>query len=46
MTTAEKIAIKKLDNYALGKWIAGEGDGQILYNAINGDPFAIASSKG
>jgi oxepin-CoA hydrolase/3-oxo-5,6-dehydrosuberyl-CoA semialdehyde dehydrogenase len=45
-TTKDKISIKKLDNFALGKWIAGEGDGQVLYNAINGDPIAIASSKG
>ena len=36
----------KLENYASGKWISGEGDGQILYNAINGDEFATASSKG
>jgi oxepin-CoA hydrolase/3-oxo-5,6-dehydrosuberyl-CoA semialdehyde dehydrogenase len=35
-----------LQNYALGKWIAGEGDGQILYNAITGDAIASASSKG
>lgn len=35
-----------LHNYALGKWTAGEGDGQILYNAINGDAIASASSKG
>jgi oxepin-CoA hydrolase / 3-oxo-5,6-dehydrosuberyl-CoA semialdehyde dehydrogenase len=35
-----------LHNYALGKWTAGEGDGQILYNAINGDAIATASSKG
>lgn len=44
--TKEKIAVRKLDNYALGQWIAGEGDGQTLYNAITGDPVALASSKG
>jgi oxepin-CoA hydrolase/3-oxo-5,6-dehydrosuberyl-CoA semialdehyde dehydrogenase len=38
--------MNKLQNYALGKWIAGEEDGQILYNAITGDPVATASSKG
>jgi oxepin-CoA hydrolase/3-oxo-5,6-dehydrosuberyl-CoA semialdehyde dehydrogenase len=38
--------MNKLQNYALGKWIAGEGDGQILYNAITGDAIASASSKG
>lgn len=36
----------KLQNYALGKWIAGEGEGQSLYNAINGEEVAVASSKG
>ncbi len=37
---------KILENYALGNWVTGEGDGQILYNAINGEPVARASSKG
>ncbi len=36
----------KLQNYAFGKWMAGEGDGQPLYNAITGDEVATASSKG
>ncbi len=36
----------KLQNYALGKWTAGEGEGQPLYNAITGDAIATASSKG
>ncbi|MBI3509979.1 MAG: phenylacetic acid degradation bifunctional protein PaaZ [Bacteroidetes bacterium] len=45
-TTATKTSLRKLDNYALGKWITGEGEGQILYNAITGDPVAAASSKG
>ncbi len=36
----------KLQNYALGKWTAGAEDGQTLYNAINGDAIATASSKG
>ncbi|MFN7014583.1 MAG: aldehyde dehydrogenase family protein, partial [Bacteroidia bacterium] len=38
--------MNKLENYALGKWTAGEGDGQILYNAITGEAIATASSKG
>ena len=33
-------------NYALDKWVTGEGDGTPLYNAINGDQIGIASSKG
>jgi oxepin-CoA hydrolase/3-oxo-5,6-dehydrosuberyl-CoA semialdehyde dehydrogenase len=36
----------KLQNYAQGKWVAGEGDGQILYNAITGEQISTASSKG
>ncbi len=36
----------KLQNYALGKWIAGAGNGQELYNAITGDVVATASSEG
>lgn len=36
----------KLENYALGKWIAGDGEGQALYNAITGEEVATASSKG
>jgi oxepin-CoA hydrolase/3-oxo-5,6-dehydrosuberyl-CoA semialdehyde dehydrogenase len=42
----EKTAVRKLENYALGKWITGEGEGQVLLNAITGDPVATASSKG
>lgn len=36
----------KLQNYASGKWITGEGDGQPLYNAITGEQVATACSKG
>lgn len=36
----------KLENYAQGRWMAGEGDGQALYNAITGDVINTASSKG
>jgi len=49
MTTIVKdkaTGISKLQNYASGKWIAGAEEGQILYNAITGDPIASASSKG
>jgi oxepin-CoA hydrolase/3-oxo-5,6-dehydrosuberyl-CoA semialdehyde dehydrogenase len=38
--------MNKLMNYALGKWVAGEGEGQVLYNAVNGSAYATASSKG
>jgi oxepin-CoA hydrolase/3-oxo-5,6-dehydrosuberyl-CoA semialdehyde dehydrogenase len=36
----------KLQNYAMGEWIAGEGDGQLLYDASNGEIVASASSQG
>ncbi len=36
----------KLENYVLGKWVEGEGDGKMLYNAINGNEVATASTKG
>lgn len=36
----------KLENYITGKWITGDGDGQLLYNAVTGDPVAAASTKG
>ena len=38
--------IKKLGNYVAGNWITGDGDGQMLYNAITGEPVAIASTAG
>ena len=28
--------MKNFENYALGSWIEGEGEGKSLYNAING----------
>ncbi|SJZ66242.1 phenylacetic acid degradation bifunctional protein PaaZ [Sediminibacterium ginsengisoli] len=36
----------KLENYILGKWITGDGDGQLLLNAVTGEPVAAASAKG
>lgn len=38
--------IKKLENYVLGRWIAGEGDGQILHDASTGTELARASTQG
>ena len=38
--------MRKLENYIQGKWIEGEGDGKLLYNAITGDPIYIASTTG
>lgn len=36
----------KLNNYALGNWIAGDGDGQTLFDASTSEIVATASSKG
>ncbi len=36
----------KLGNYIGGNWVTGDGDGQLLYNAVNGDIVAAASTKG
>ena len=36
----------KLENYIKGNWVTGDGDGQVLYNAINGDPITAASTNG
>ncbi len=35
-----------LENYVLGNWIKGDGDGQLLYHAVTGEPLARASTKG
>lgn len=38
--------MKKLGNYILGGWHMGEGDGQLLQNAVTGVPVALATTKG
>ena len=38
--------VNKLENYITGKWITGDGDGQILHNAVTGEAIAAATSKG
>jgi oxepin-CoA hydrolase/3-oxo-5,6-dehydrosuberyl-CoA semialdehyde dehydrogenase len=38
--------MRKLENYILGKWITGDGDGQALYNAVTADAIARATTKG
>ena len=38
--------MQKLQNYVTGKWIEGDGAGQELYNAVTGEPIAIATSAG
>jgi oxepin-CoA hydrolase/3-oxo-5,6-dehydrosuberyl-CoA semialdehyde dehydrogenase len=38
--------MKNYENYALGSWIKGDGEGTPLYNAISGEQIGTASSKG
>jgi oxepin-CoA hydrolase/3-oxo-5,6-dehydrosuberyl-CoA semialdehyde dehydrogenase len=38
--------MNKLENYILGKWVAGDGDGVPLKNAVNGDVINYASTEG
>jgi len=40
------MSILQLKNYAEGQWIAGEGEGEILHNALTGEAIYTASSKG
>lgn len=37
--------MRKLESYACGRWQAGEG-GDVVLNAITGEPVALVSSKG
>src|SRR5688572_10052949 len=36
----------KLGNYVTGKWIAGDGEGQALYNAVTGELIGHATTNG
>ena len=38
--------MKKLGNYITGNWVEGDGDGQPLFNAVNGEIIATATTKG
>ena len=38
--------MEKLGNYILGRWVTGDGEGQMLYNAVTGEPIASATTKG
>ncbi len=38
--------MNKLGNYITGNWITGDGEGQLLYNAVTGDAIGAATSKG
>lgn len=36
----------KLENYITGKWTMGDGDGQVLRDAVTGQEIAIATTSG
>lgn len=36
----------KLENYVLGNWITGSGEGTVLENAVTGEAIATASTEG
>lgn len=36
----------QLHNYITGSWIAGDGEGQALFNAVTGETIATTSTKG
>jgi oxepin-CoA hydrolase/3-oxo-5,6-dehydrosuberyl-CoA semialdehyde dehydrogenase len=38
--------MRQLENFALGKWIKGQGEGQRLFNAVTGEALYTASSQG
>jgi oxepin-CoA hydrolase / 3-oxo-5,6-dehydrosuberyl-CoA semialdehyde dehydrogenase len=40
------IVMQQLQNYISGQWMPGEGEGQVLYNAVTGQALATASTKG
>ncbi len=40
------MSLPQLRNYANGQWIAGQGEGETLHNAITGEAIYTASSKG
>jgi oxepin-CoA hydrolase / 3-oxo-5,6-dehydrosuberyl-CoA semialdehyde dehydrogenase len=38
--------MQKLENYVLGNWITGDGEGQTLVDAVTGEAIAAATTKG
>ncbi len=38
--------MQKLENLVLGNWVTGDGDGQVLFDAVNGDAIAAATTRG
>jgi len=42
----KRLRMKKTQNYVLGRWISGDGDGVPQYNAYTGEVIATASDVG
>lgn len=40
------MSLTKIQHYAQGKWVNGEGDGEVLHHAITGDPIFSHSVDG
>ena len=38
--------MNKLENFVEGNWVSGDGDGQLLYNAVTGEAFTSATAQG
>jgi oxepin-CoA hydrolase/3-oxo-5,6-dehydrosuberyl-CoA semialdehyde dehydrogenase len=38
--------MNKVENFICGEWVQGDGDGQMLYDAVNGGEIALATAKG
>lgn len=38
--------MQKLGNYISGSWVEGDGEGQLLFNAVTGKAVAAATTKG
>jgi len=38
--------LMKLENYVTGRWITGEGEGEVLYDAVTDEPLTTVSTKG
>jgi oxepin-CoA hydrolase/3-oxo-5,6-dehydrosuberyl-CoA semialdehyde dehydrogenase len=38
--------MNKLENFVSGNWVTGDGEGQLLFDAVTGDVIGAASTKG
>ena len=36
----------KLENYIQGAWVTGDGEGQVLYDAVTGEVISSATTQG